>query len=100
MSTETPKGKTALLPVDSAAKSRAEVLFAMDVIMHHLNDEDDIEPWLMYGVPDGAPPFHLTAEQLDYYLQFIDVFEDLVKMFAKTVRRTCFKTTYEPKGFC
>lgn len=100
MSMEMPKDATALCPVDGAAKSRAEVLCAMDVIMHHLNDEEDMEAWLVYGVPDGAPPFRLTAGQQDYYLQFVDDFEDFVKMFARIVRRTCLKTTYEPKGFC
>jgi len=100
VSMETPKDAAALRPVDGAAKSRAEVLCAMDVIMHHLNDEEDIEAWLVYGVPDGAPPFHLTAEQQDYYLQCVDDFEDIVKMFARIVKRVCFKTRYEPKGFC
>ena len=42
----------------------------------------------------------MTQEQLDYYSQFADSFEEMVKVFARTVRRTCFKTTYEPKGFC
>lgn len=81
-------------------ESRAEVLLAMDVLMKHLNDEDDQISWLVNGVPDGAPPLRMTQEQLDYYSQFADSFEEMVKVFARTVRRTCFKTTYEPKGFC
>lgn len=81
-------------------ESRAEVLFAMDLLMHHLNDEDDIEGWLMNGVPDGAPPMRMTQDQMEYYEQFVDDFEDIVKLFARIVRRVCFKTTYEPNGFC
>ena len=37
-------------------ESRAEVLLAMDVLMKHLNDEDDQTDWLVNGVPDGARP--------------------------------------------
>ena len=98
MSAETPNSPAPLDP--QVVDSRAELLCAMDVIMHHLNDEEDIETWLVCGVPDGAPPFHLTAEQQDYYRQCVDDFEDIVKVFARTVRRVCFKTTYQPKGFC
>ena len=94
------------MPNDSAVldrrvmESRAEVLMAMDVLMKHVNDEDDQTDWLVNGVPDGAPPPRMTQGQLEYYGQFADDFEDIVKVFARTVRRTCFKTTYEPKGFC
>ena len=98
MSMETPKDAAVLDP--RVVESRAEALMAMDVLMKHLNDEDDQECWLMAGVPDGAPPLRMTQEQMEYYSQFADDFEDIVKVFARAVRRTCFKTTYEPKGFC
>lgn len=81
-------------------ESRAEVLLAMDVLMKHLNDEDDQTDWLVNGVPDGAPPLRMTQEQLEYYSQFADDFESIARVFAWTVRRVCFKTRYEPKGFC
>ena len=42
----------------------------------------------------------MTPEQLEYYSQFVDGFEDIVKVFAVIVRRVCFKTTYKPKGLC
>ncbi len=98
MSMETPKDAAVLAP--RVVESRAEVLMAMDVLMKHLNDEDDQVSWLVNGVPDGAPPLRMAQELLDYYRQFVDSFEDIAKVFAKTVRRVCFKTTYEPKGFC
>lgn len=99
MSMETPKDFATLSPREM--ESRAEVLFAMDLLMHHLNDEDDIEGWLMNGVPDGAPVFRMSDEHLGYYLACLDDgFEDIVRLFAKIVRRVCFKITYEPKGFC
>ena len=95
---EMPKGTATLDP--DIVESRAMVLCAMDVLMHHLNDEDMIEGWLENGVPDGAPPLRLTQEQLGYYAQFVDDFEEMTKIFARTVRRVCFSTRYEPRGFC
>lgn len=81
-------------------KSRAEALMLMDNLVRHLNDEDDQTGWLMNGVPDGAPELRMTAEQQDYYLQFVGDFEELVRLFARIVRRVCFKVKYEPGGFC
>lgn len=98
MSMEMPKDLATLDPREVA--SRAEALLAMDVLMKHLSDEYDQEGWLMNGVPDGAPPLHMTPEQLEYYGQFVDDFEDTVKVFAMIVRRVCFRTTYNQKGFC
>ena len=98
MSMEMPNDAAVLDP--KVAESRAEVLLAMDVLMKHLNDEDDQTDWLVNGVPDGAPPLRMTQEQLEYYSQFAGDFEEMVRVFARTVRRTCFKTRYEPKGFC
>lgn len=98
MSMEMPKDAAVLDP--RVVESRAEVLMAMDVLMKHANDEDDQTDWLVNGVPDGAPLLRMTQEQLEYYRQFADDFEEMVKVFARTVRRVCFKTRYEPKGFC
>jgi len=42
----------------------------------------------------------MTQEQLEYYSQFADDFESITRVFAWTVRRVCFKTRYEQKGFC
>ena len=89
--------------------SKAEVLCAMDCLMHHLNDEDAIDPWLVNGVPDG-----MDSSVLDYRTsrertaQFVsmaesmtdDDFEDMVKLFAATIRRECFETKYSRKALC
>lgn len=91
---------------DGLVKSRAAVLCAMDCIMHHLNDECDIEGWLMNGVPDGGP-FDVIDntspdERLDYYGSFTDdeTFEDNVRLFATIVKRVCFKKgEYQARGF-
>ena len=81
-------------------QSRAEALCLMDNLVRHLNDEDDQTGWLVNGVPDGGPVLELTPEQREYYVQFVDEFEEMVKLFATIVRRVCFKTRYEPGGFC
>lgn len=93
-----PEDEKTLCP--GQAESRAEVLMLMDNLVRHLNDEDDQIGWLMDGVPDGAPELQMTPEQKEYYSQFVDDFEEMVKLFAKTVRRVCFKVKYEPRGFC
>lgn len=98
MSMDMPKDEVVL--DQSVVESRAEVLMAMDVLMKHVNDEDDQTDWLVNGVPDGAPPMRMTQEQIEYYGQFVDDFEEMVKVFARTVRRVCFKTAYKPRGFC
>lgn len=81
-------------------ESRAKCLMLMDNLVRHLNDEDDQTGWLMNGVPDGGPYLEMTPEQREYYVQFVGDFEDMVKLFATIVRRVCFKTKYEPGGFC
>ena len=98
MSMEMPKDMATLDP--RVVESRAEALLAMDVLMKHLSDGYDQEGWLVNGVPDGAPPLRMTPEQLEYYGQFVDYFEDIAKVFAMIVRRVCFNTTYKPKGLC
>ena len=93
-----PKDAKTLCPAQ--AESRAEALMLMDNLVRHLNDEDDQTGWLMNGVPDGAPKLRMTTEQTEYYTQFVDDFEEMAKLFAKIVRRVCFKVKYEPGGFC
>lgn len=93
-----PEDRKTLCPAQ--AESRAEVLMLMDNLIRHLNDEVDQICWLMYGVPDGAPELQMTPEQKEYYSLSVYDFEEKVKLFAKIVRRVCFKVKYEPGGFC
>ena len=34
-------------------KTKLELLYCMDFIMHHLSDDEAISPWLEGGIPDG-----------------------------------------------
>lgn len=94
-------------------RSRAEVLCAMDCLMHHLSDEDATEWWLEEGVPDGlswdvlSPSAEREADYLDIASDMTDFeFESIVRIFACTVRDQCFarskdrRRPYEPKAFC
>ena len=94
------KDKKTLCP--EQIESRTEALMLMDNLIRHLNDEDDQTEWLMDGVPDGAPEIRMTPEQMEYYSQFVDNFEEMTKLFARIVRRVCLKVKYEykPGGFC
>jgi len=89
--------------------SKAEILCAMDCLMHHLSDEDAIEPWLANGVPDGMDWTVLdyrtgrerTAEFMELAESMSDEdFEDMVRLFAATIRRECFETKYSRKALC
>ena len=93
-----PKDKKMLCP--DQVKSRAEALMLMDNLIRHLNDEEDQTGWLVNCVPDGAPDLLMTMEQVEYYSQFVGDFEEMTKLFAKIIRRVCFKVKYEPGGFC
>ena len=87
-------------PEPRVVESRAEVLLAMDTIVKHINNEEEHVSWLVNGVPDGGPELELTPAQLEYYGQFTDdkEFEDMVLIFARTMKRVFFKTVYKPKG--
>ena len=85
---------------------RAELLCAMDVVARHINDEDIGDMWLVDGVPDGGD-FHIfndnTEERRKYYGDLVDCmdecdFEYTVKLFAKLVKKACFKTQFVEGG--
>lgn len=86
--------------------SHAECLAAMDCLMHHLNDEDEIACWLQDGVPDNDhwrmnAPYPERAEFYDGLAEGMTYgdYEACVKMFAKAVKRQCFMTKYQPRSF-
>lgn len=94
---------------NSERQSCAEVLAAMDCLMHHMNEEDEISCWLQEGVPDnGFWPVLETEEIMGdrkefYYnltgnMTYGD-YEACVKIFACAVKEQCFRTSYQPRSF-
>ena len=87
-------------------RGKVEVVAAMDALMHHLNDEEALGPWLSDGVPDDMDhdvfPRDGKAKLDEYTAVYGDLsdedFEDMVRLFATIVRRACFKTTYRKKA--
>lgn len=90
--------------------SHAECLAAMDCLMHHMNDEDEIECWLQDGVPDSDNwrPFEGIssdpADRRDYYEDLVrgmtyGDYEACVMIFAHAVKAQCFRTKYQPRSF-
>lgn len=89
--------------------SHAECLAAMDCLMHHMNDEDEIACWLQDGVPDsGFWPLLETEEimrdRMTYYTDLVrgmtyGDYEACVKIFANAVKAQCFRTKYQPRSF-
>ena len=112
MENETNMSETDRRAADRVARarierSRAEILCAMDCLIHHLSDEDAMESWLVNGVPDGLSwdVLEASAQRFEDYMSIAQdmedkEFEDIVHLFARIVRRECFKTVFEPKTFC
>ena len=90
-------------------ESHAECLAAMDCLMHHMSDEDELACWLQDGVPDsGFWPVLETEEIMGdrkaYYTDLVQGmtygdYEACVKIFANAVKAQCFKTIYQPRSF-
>lgn len=92
-------------------ESHAECLAAMDCLMHHMNDEDEIACWLRAGVPDNShwdvlglkPRIHLK-DKVEFYLELVkDMtygdYEKCVMIFAHAVKAQCFTVKYTPRAF-
>lgn len=83
---------------ESRRRSRAEVLYCLDILLRHLNDEEAITPWLYNGVPDGTVENWPTEEQVEPFLDFVDdekAFEDMVGLGLSILNRECFVTKRE-----
>ena len=65
-----------------------DVIYAMDVIARSMNDENIVEEWLRFGVPDGSnTQTDIDSEYgclEDYALE--SEFEDLADLFARIVK--------------
>lgn len=96
---------------EAAVESHAECLAAMDCLMHHLNDEDEIAYWLRDGVPDNshwnilnAKPRNPPDNRTGFYTELVKNmtygdFEACVMMFALAVKAQCFTMKYTPRAF-
>lgn len=76
---------------------RARLLYCMDYIMHHLSDEEAIEPWLADGAPDGlyqTAPEPLAGDYRDLELGDTE-FNEMVGLFIKTLAG---EGRYRPNG--
>ena len=66
---------------DRETRSRAEVLYCLDVLIRHLADEDVMDTWLAVGIPDGTLEKWPTDEQVEPFIDYaesIGEFEDKV----------------------
>ena len=79
-------------------RSRAEVLYCLDVLIRHLADGDVMDTWLAVGIPDGTLEKWPTDEQVKpflYYAGDIGEFEDKVLSALRIIRHEATKTRTE-----
>lgn len=69
-------------------RSRAEVLYCLDVLIRHLSDEDAIATWLAIGIPDGTLEKWPTDEQVEPFLDYANTeeFNELVFTALKIIK--------------
>ena len=92
--------------------NKAEVLAAMDCLMHHLSDEEDFESWKINAMPDmfnwnilDWDPGEASKRTEDYVRAVENMtdheYECITHMFADIVRCQCFdtKTLYKWGAF-
>lgn len=72
-------------------QERIEMVWAMDTIARSLNDEDMIDAWLSFGVPD-----HTEYVGYDYYAEFID--DDTLKELMRTFQSIMAKDYKQDGG--
>ena len=83
---------------DKEIRSRAEVLYCLDVLIRHLADENAMGTWLSIGVPDGTLEKWPTNEQIEPFLDYaknIGEFEDTVMTALCLIRHETMKTRLE-----
>lgn len=66
---------------ETTIKNRIEQLKAMDDFMHSVNDEELIDSWLTYGVPDEASEddYRFIAEDDEGYMECVRIFQRTVR---------------------
>lgn len=81
--------------VTRGQRSRAEVLYCLDVLVRHLSDEDVMDTWLAIGIPDGTLEKRPTDEQVEPFLDYADdvgEFEDKVITALRLIRSEAMET--------
>lgn len=80
-------------------KSRASIMYCLDHLMHALNNEDAIVPWLNDGLPDGE--YQMAKPLADHQLKgYIDIDEgqvmvdELVALATRILFREVFPKAY------
>ena len=79
-------------------RSRAEVLYCLDVLVRHLADEDVMDTWLAVGIPDGTLEKWPADEQVEPFLDYaenVGEFEDMVMSALRIIRHEAMKTRTE-----
>jgi hypothetical protein len=90
--------------------AKAEVLAAMDCIMHHLWDESDLERWTQMALRDDFNWNILDWDQgeaskrtEDYVKEVAEMssnsFDCIVHTFADIIRNQCFDVLFKPYVF-
>lgn len=83
---------------DKETRSRAEVLYCLDVLIRHLTDEDVMDTWLAIGIPDGTLEKWPTDEQVKPFIDYaesIGEFEDKVLSAISIIRHKTMKVRTE-----
>lgn len=77
---------------------RVKMVKAMEFIARQLNDEEDLESWVTYGVADGDIQYgdfftdFADLDDMEYYIED-DTFSDLMARFLK-----CMKYAHDGGG--
>ena len=90
--------------------AKAEVLAAMDCIMHHLWDECDLEKWTQMALRDEFnwnildwDPGEASKRTEDYVKEVAEMssnsFDCIVHTFADIIRNQCFDVLFKPHVF-
>lgn len=91
----------------SVVTAKAEVLAAMDCIMHHLWDERDLEQWTQTALRDKFnwnildwDPGEASKRTEDYVKEVAEMssqsFDCIVHTFADIIRYQCFDVLFKP----
>ena len=68
------------------AKTRTEVVRAMETLARCINDEMVFESWLICGVADGDIDETTTDDELEYYIED-ETFAELMGTFLNVMAR-------------